>query len=153
MTAPPLGALRDIHLPPPPLLAAPWFMITAMAIGLTIAVCWLAYRMLRRRRLRAALRALAGMEITYKDDGDTTRLVSGLSQLLRHHALAVGMQPTVGGLSGDEWLRFLDATGGRGAFAGGIGAVLVSRPYRSHGAVDTAALIALVRRWLKENPA
>ncbi|HEY3326507.1 MAG TPA: DUF4381 domain-containing protein [Novimethylophilus sp.] len=155
MTAPALSALRDIHLPPPPLLASPWLMaiVIVMAIAPAIAACWVAYRTLRRRRLRAALRELARLETTYSRDGDTTRLVSGLSQLLRRHALACFPQPAVGGLSGSDWLRFLDNTGGGGKFASGVGTALASRPYRSHGAVDEAALIALARRWLKENPA
>lgn len=154
MSAPSLDALRDIHLPPPPALAAilpePW-MAAAGAV-LVLAAAAGAWRSIRRRRLRATLRELDRLAADHRRDGDTTRLVAGLSRLLRRRTLERYPEAGVAGLAGTGWLDFLDAHGGGGAFRNGAGAALEWRPYANQGQVDEAALVALVRRWLKANP-
>lgn len=156
MTTPSLAELRDIHLPPPPWPAAlldeqasALALIAALA-GALLAWSW---RRWTRRRLHAALRELARLAGDHRRHGDTTRLVRGLSHLLRQHAIARFPATDAAGLVGDAWLCFLDAHGGGGAFGKGVGSVLASRPYRADGDVDVAALIDLVRRWLQANPA
>lgn len=154
MTAATLDALRDIHLPPTPVLALavpPWWLAAAVLV-LLAAVFWLVRRFVRRRSLRIALRELAGLAADHAREPDATRLARGLSRLLRRYAMVRFAQPGIEGLSGSAWLRFLDAQGGKGAFCHGIGATLETRPYQSCGAFDEAALIALVRRWLNANP-
>lgn len=162
MTPPALDQLRDIHLPPPPALAAllpaefaaEWVAATIailMLLGGFAATRWLAgFR--RRRPLRRALGELSRLADAHRRDGDTTRLVRGLSALLRHYAMSRFPARAVAGLAGDDWLRFLDSRGGEGAFTDGIGTVLASRPYRPDGAIDDKALVALVGRWLRANP-
>lgn len=157
-TAPSLDDLRDIHLPPPPYLTTlvpeGWeAALVVAALALFVATLWGLLRFLRRRRLRCALRELAGLAADHRRDGNATRLAAGLSRLLRRYAVARFPQTEVAGLTGSDWLRFLDAHGGQGAFVDGAGAALASRPYRTAGEVDAAALIAVVRRWLKANPA
>jgi ABC-type nickel/cobalt efflux system permease component RcnA len=154
MNSPSLDALRDIHLPPPPALAAvlpePW-MAAAGAVLVLVAAMW-AWRAICRRRLRAVLRELSRLAAAHRQDGDTTRFVAGLSRLLRRRALECYPEAGVAGLTGTVWLDFLDAHGGGEAFRHGAGAVLEWRPYTHQGPVDEAALVALVRRWLKANP-
>ena len=154
MTAPALDALRDIHLPPLPVLVTvlPSWWLAAAALVLLVAACWLARRWLRLRPLRAALRELAQLASFHARDADTTRLVRGVSRLLRRYAMTRFAQPGIAGVSGKAWLVFLDAHGGDGAFCHGVGAALEARPYQSGGALDEAALMALVRRWLQANP-
>ena len=154
MTAASLESLRDIHLPPVPVLATllpPWWLLAALLAVLAATVWWLR-RWLRRRPLRAALRELAVLASAHVRDADSTRLASGLSGLLRHYALARFTQDRVAGLTGVAWLDFLDAHGGAGSFRQGVGAVLAARPYQPGGAFDEAAVLALVRRWLQANP-
>lgn len=129
----------------------PWWLAIA-ALALVLAVAWWLRRFRQRRALRTALRKLRELARAHARDGDATGLARGLSRLLRHHATLRFAQADVAGLTGGEWLRFLDAHGGEGAFCHGVGTVLESRPYRDAGAVDAAALIALVRRWLLANP-
>ena len=154
MTSPSLAELRDIHLPPPPfpasLSADEW--MAAGALVLAAAAAWSAWRFLRRRRLRAALRELSGLAATHARDGDVQRLAGGLSRLLRSYALSRFPQAGIAGLTDAAWLAFLDAHGGNGAFSSGAGATLAWLPYSSRGEVDAAALIAVVRRWLEANP-
>ena len=154
MTAPALDALRDIHLPPLPVLVTvlPSWWLAAAALVLLVAACWLARRWLRLRPLRAALRELAQLASFHARDADTTRLARGVSRLLRRYAMTRFAQPGIAGLTGNAWLVFLDSHGGDGAFCHGVGAALEARPYQSGGALDEAALMALVRRWLQANP-
>lgn len=154
MTAPSLDELRDIHLPPAPELATlqPFWWQAVAGLALLAATLWLARRFVRQRPLRAALRELAGLEAAHACDADATQLARGLSRLLRRYAIARFSQAGVEGLTDSAWLAFLDAHGGgEGAFSHGVGAILAARPYQRCGAFDEAALLALVRRWLKAN--
>lgn len=154
MTPASLDALRDIHLPPAPLLVAlgssGW--LAAAALLLLAGAIWWGRRWRRRRPLRAALRELARLAGAHARAADPTRLAGGLSRLLRRYAVVRFAPAPIAGLSGRAWLDFLDAHGGAGDFAQGVGAVLETRPYQSRGAFDEAALMALVRRWLQANP-
>lgn len=159
MNAPSLADLRDIHLPPTPWPASALpegevllALLAASLLAFAALVGWLLQHVARRRQ-RAALRELARLAAGHRRDGDATRLACGLSRLLRHHAAARFPAAGTAGLVGNAWLSFLDAHGGDGAFAAGVGAALASRPYRADGELDAAALIALVRRWLEANPA
>jgi hypothetical protein len=154
MTTPSLDALRDIHLPPLPVLvtALPSVWLAAAALALLVLAFWLARRWLRLRPLRAALRELAQLGSAHASDADATRLALGVSSLLRRYAMTRFAQPGIAGLTGSAWLEFLDAHGGDGAFCQGVGAALEARPYQSGGALDEAALLKLVRRWLQANP-
>jgi hypothetical protein len=154
MSAPSLDALRDIHLPPTPGLAtllAEWWLIAAAA-ALLAAAGWGVRRFMQQRQLRMALRQLHRLAAAHARDGDAGRLACGLSQLMRRYAMDRFPQAGIGGLTGTAWLQFLDTYGGDSAFSDGVGAVLATRPYQAQGAFDAAALIALVRRWLKSNP-
>lgn len=158
MNAASLDQLRDIHLPPAPALPAllpeAWAMWAAVAAALTIlaAALWGLRRFVRRRHQRCALRELSSLRAQHAHDGDTTQLARGLSQLVRRHAMRRFPAADVAGLTDVGWLHFLDAHGGDGAFVSGAGAALAWRPYRCDGAVDEAALIDLVRHWLRANP-
>lgn len=156
MTSPSIDELRDIHLPAPPLVALTewegwWLLTVALLILAVILGCWVR-RHAGRRRLRAAQRELARLAASHARDGDATQFTRGLSQLLRRYAQTCFPAAGVEGLSGADWLSFLDAHGGAGEFATGAGAVLEWRPYRGQGEIDAAPLIALVRRWLQANP-
>jgi len=146
-----LDTLRDVHLPPAPALWATteaWYLAAAVALVIT----WTTWRFLRRRRLRTALRALRRLANAHAVDGNTVDLGRGLSQLLREHAVACFPQCGVEGLTGNDWLAFLDTHGGHGRFTRGAGAVLESLPYQACGSADAAALIDAAACWLKANP-
>lgn len=153
MTTLSLDSLRDIHLPPEPMLVvllSPW-SITTVLTALLGAIVWLVRRRLRQQPHRHAMRELKRLSITHGHDGDGTALTRGLSQLLRRYAAQRFGQASVAGLTGRDWLNFLDAHGGAGGFCNGVGAILETRPYQTAGDFDAAALIALVGHWLQEN--
>jgi len=51
--------------------------------------------------------------------------------------------------TGERWLEYLDACGGGEDFRSGIGRVLIDAPFRAHCEYDSVALIALVRRFVR----
>ena len=70
-----------------------------------------------------------------------------LSHFLRR--LSRQTVPAAATLAGEHWLNHLDACAATNEFTAGVGRVLIEAPYRPAPAYDTAALIALVRRWVR----
>lgn len=148
--------LRDLHLPEAigwwP-LAPGWWLLLALALaGLLLA----ARAIYRRRRQgaarRRALAELARLEAAYASDGDVVRFASALSTLLRRAMLAYAPRDEVAGLTGREWLEWLDRGLERQPFSSGPGQTLAALPYRGRageGEVDVAGLIDAVRSRLR----
>jgi predicted membrane metal-binding protein len=150
-----LAGLRGYHYPDPVSWWPPapgWWLLAALLLVLAGAVT---LALLRRQRRRAALRA-ALRELDSLGGGVTDRspseLARQLSRLLRRYALTRFPRHEVAGLTGDDWLRFLDAHGGDSTFTRGIGRQLQDAPYRAGGdSAATAELVALVRGWIMRN--
>jgi Ca-activated chloride channel family protein len=115
---------------------------TVLAALLALALLWLAVRAARRWRAnayrRAALRALDAA-------GDDPVKIAAI---LRRTALAAYPRSEVAALTGADWLRFLDATGGEGGFTDGPGATLAAAPYAPAGDASSVGLAPLARRWV-----
>ena len=134
----PLAELRGYHPPDPVSWWPPapgWWLLALLIVGLLIWVTVWALGAWRRRRLaraapRAALDELAALRAAHARDGDATAFARGLSRLLRRFALARYPRRAVAGLSGEDWLAFLDAHGGGGRFQAGPGRELLTAPYR-----------------------
>ena len=153
----PMADLRDWHLPDPVSWWPPapgWWIVAA---GVLIALALVVRLWLRRRgRIsfrRAARRELERLERELATDGDRRRYLAELSRLLRRLALARYPRDQVAGLTGDDWLAFLDATGGAGDFSDGVGRVLIESAYRPADQIDCdpERLAALVGRWIESN--
>ncbi|MEO8802824.1 MAG: DUF4381 domain-containing protein [Rudaea sp.] len=139
--------LRDIHLPPDPgwWPPAPGWWIAAAILVMFIAFAILTLRRARKkRRHRRAILAELDRCIGDAHD-DPAVLAAALSLFLRRIALA--QQPAAVAWQGERWLEYLDKRSGGAEFRSGIGRVLNEAPYRANVDYDTAALIALVRRW------
>lgn len=150
--------LRDIHLPAavswwPP--APGWWLL---AFGVVAGVTVLAWRLWRQRtrRRRQIRRELEQLSRDYRDGGDVSRLLQGLSALLRRAALSVDERARVASLTGADWLQYLDGEVDGRPFSKGPGRVLVIGPYaRASGSASRAAteeLIELCRRRLEAMP-
>ncbi len=159
MTPDPLAGLRDWHLPGPVSWWPPapgWWLLAGLAlIGAVLA----GRRWLRRRRrlaaARAALEHLRRLRAEVAAGGDSRRFAAGVSGLLRRLALIRFPREQVAGLAGRDWLLFLDRTGGGGAFADGVGRVLVDAPFRGDGGLGSASdaeeLTKLAAAWIQAN--
>jgi len=162
-----LAALRDIHLPPPigwwpPAIG--WWLLLALAMIWIAALFW----WLRRRRMRQQcpssittkqLVAAAKLELDRLAEDIKAGLAprqaaANASRLLRRVAiqLAVLRADTndVAGLTGETWLRWLDAQWDRNDFSQGVGQALIDAPYRHTLNIDLSALLPLIRAWLEK---
>lgn len=142
----PLAALRPLHPPAaidwwPP---APGWWVLAVALVLLGGLAWWRWR---RTALRHA--ALAELRQLEQDVHEDARLAAAVSQLLRRVALACFPRRQVAALTGEAWLRFLDAHARHGGFCSGPGRVLLTAPYAARCALDRAALLALARDWIR----
>lgn len=156
--ADPLAGLRDWHLPDPVSWWPPapgWWVLVVLGLIL-IALLW-RWWLVRRRRgaaARAARSELKRLRETAVSGGDPREFAASVSMLLRRLALERFARERVAGITGADWLAFLDETGGGDGFTRGSGRALVEAPYRPHrsaesdGGVDVGALADLAERWI-----
>ena len=104
--------LREIHLPEsvgwwPP--APGWWLLPVLLL-LGLAVAWYARHLYRRRKFSAinmARRELAAIRSRYAADRDAGRCVRSVSGLLRRVSISVFPRAESAGLTGADWLAFL----------------------------------------------
>jgi hypothetical protein len=151
--------LRDIHLPGAPGWWAPapgWWLVA----GLLILLMLLAYGWYRhypgRCLQRAALSELAIIAAAFDKAHDDQRLIQALSIWLRRVCISCYPVVDVAGLTGDDWLKFLDKTlvntTSSQAFSQGPGKVILSAPYQQQCQVNGLELLSLCRFWLMTLP-
>lgn len=149
--------LRDLHLPEAigwwPLAPGWWFLIVLAVAG----IAYYAYRALRRWRhnamRRVALRELTRIQKAYKSGVDEFSLAIELSELLRRTMLAYAPRHEVAGLTGEQWLHWLDQGLEEQPFSKGSGQNVESLPYRRpdriEDDVDVEGLIDAIRTRLR----
>ena len=147
--------LRDIHAAAAPGFWPPapgWWLLAVLLVALlAMSTLWL-LRRYRSYRLKCQIMH----ELDTLGNGTTTDktedFLSHLSMLLRRIALRRYSREQVASLTGSDWLRFLDATGGDGDFEHGVGQILETGPYRPPGReLPADELLTLARRWVKQN--
>ena len=148
--------LRDLHLPEVIGLwpfAPGWWVVILLAI---VFLGFLARRYVRRRARGAARRhALSQLnELTaeFEQHRDAVAFSSGLSELLRRTMLAYAPRGEIAGLTGDEWVTWLDKDLDQPRFKGKTGRKLLELPYRKPAddvsAMDLVDVVAAVRQRL-----
>ena len=151
----PLTQLKPLHLPhaisawPP---APGWFLLIIIILALfsLLLFNWLQRRKQTRPK-KIALAHLQSLEVACQDPKYTTQVLSDVSKLLKRVALLHHPRQEVAGLSGQQWLAFLDATGLTEEFSTGIGRILVSSAYSQRIPKNAQALFPLVRQWIEKN--
>ncbi len=145
--------LRDLHLPEAigwwPLAPGWWVLIGAALIGLGFLV-----RHWRRTRSRSAARRYALRQLKvivheYEGHKDAVAFGASVSELLRRTMLAYAPRKKVAGLTGEEWLAWLDQDLAQPVFVSGPGRQLLDLPYRNPEpelrVADMDRLVAAVR--------
>ncbi|MEJ2620532.1 MAG: DUF4381 domain-containing protein [Candidatus Thiodiazotropha sp.] len=154
-TADPLSELRSYHLPDPVSWwpPAPGWWLTALILLIVIALLlgWLVRRQQRRAAAHQAIRELDQLRSAQLEKPNPLLFVRGLSSLLRRFALTRFPRHEVAGLTGSEWLAFLDTHGGAGRFREGSGQLLGEAPYLPAAEVPIEELAMLVRDWIRNN--
>lgn len=153
----PLAALRDIHLPPPVASWPPapgWWLLAAFLLLLVIGIpLWLWLRH-RRRYWRWARAELATIDRQLTTADDPRPLLLALATLIRRVALCRAPARHAASQHGADWQAFL--TDGPGGLSAADAELLATAPYLpppqlAQLTIDRRALVAAVRRWLKEN--
>ena len=150
--------LRDIHLPEPiswwP-IAPGWWMIVASAI-LVFIVFFISRKIYLSRRLKREISAeLETIKQQFQATQDKSQLAKSLSVLLRRACITYYPSRHIAGLTGRDWLSYLDSTMANSAaakkFHSDIGQTLLDAPYLPEGTeldYDAQALIQLCQSWL-----
>ena len=143
--------LRDIHLPDPigwwP-LAPGWWGLLVLLISL---IGILVYVIRRRRRVTPIKLALAELaQLEANPDLSTREQLEALSILMRRVALTLYPRDEVAGRVGEDWLNWLDRTGGEPAFQQEAGRLLADLPYRpAQSEAEVIELFRLCHQWIK----
>jgi hypothetical protein len=149
----PLSDLRDIHLPPSPPFWPPapgwWLLALAAIAALAFAVRFALLAWRRGRARRAAARAMSRLRARYERGEALNLLTAELATILRRAAMSRHPRAQVAGLTGRDWLEFLDDDTHQ--FTEGVGRCLATAPYARDEAVDLDALLALCETWVKRN--
>jgi len=151
--------LRDIHLPAdiawwPP--APGWWLLLGVLV-LCIVLGIYAYRYwLARQVRRAATRELNMIKTNYLQAADDPQLLQAVSVWLRRVCLSCYPRREVAGLTGQEWLAFLDQQLSKSKqaqrFNSDIGQALLKGPYQQTTQVDAEKLLLLCQLWLRHLP-
>ena len=145
--------LRDLHLPDAigwwPLAPGWWVVIVLTLIGLGFLLrAWLRVRA-RGAARRFALRQLDSIVQQYDEHKNPVTFGASLSELLRRTMLAYAPRLDVAGLTGEEWLRWLDQDLAQPVFSNGPGRQLLALPYQNPNTElpdsDMDRLVAAVR--------
>ncbi len=158
-----LQGLHDVVVPGPiswmPQTAGWYVVVVLLLAGLTL----LTVRVHRRRRANryrgVALKELDRIRGLARQPSSRTAALLELPVLVKRTALSFRERNKVAGLTGDDWLGFLDGTYGGHAFSRGPGRLLVDLPYRDQAYIETLeeaeveALFALVGRWISRHSA
>jgi len=149
----PLTSLRDIHLPPPVSFWPPapgWTVLAAiiLLIGFVLAYFYLK-RCERARAKNAALKKLQQLQQLQDQQLNAVFLLGQLSSLLKRVALAYFPREQVAGLTGVNWLLFLNKTGDTKNFTSTAGRLLMSGPYQNKITENITPLFAYSKEWIR----
>lgn len=148
--------LRDLHLPETigwwP-LAPGWWVLIALAL---VALGYLLRYYLKMRAKgaarRHALRQLDVLATDFEQHRDAVKFSAKLSELLRRTMLAYAPRHDIAGLTGDDWLEWLDRDFDEPKFQTDTGRKLLELPYRRAddevAAMDLIDVVAVVRQRL-----
>jgi len=149
--------LRDLHLPDAiglwPLAAGWWVLIALVVagVGYLLYKQYLKWRWNAARRL--ALSELGRVRTAFESGADALTLGKELSELVRRSMLAYAPRGEVAGLTGDNWLAWLDRGLDDKPFTSGPGKTLESLPYQRPekvaDEVDISGLIDAVHQRLR----
>jgi len=147
--------LRDIHAAPPPAFWPPapgwWVLAAVLLVTLAAMAVWGFRRYRAYRQKRRIMEELEQLGSSYTKENNAG-FITELSTLLRRVALRRYARTRVASLTGTDWLRFLDDTGGAGEFEKGVGQILEAGSYQPQTReVPAAELLTLVRRWVSKN--
>lgn len=147
-----LQQLKDIHLPNPismwPVTPG-WIILLVLVLGFMSYLIYSIYRQYKKKSaIRFALSRLKYLKSSLSENSNNTHIAAELSTLIRRTALHYFQREKIAGLTGNDWLNFLNHTGNTTQFTEEIGYLLVNAPYRKNNTADLRPLIGLIQEWL-----
>lgn len=149
---PALQQLKDIHLPH---AVAMWPVAPGWIVLYLLTLTLLIYTIYRWRQKRKRSRAiqyahqrLATLRQLQQHNSDNINIAAELSTLIRRTALYYFQRDAIAGLSGKEWLTFLNNSGHTDQFTDKAGQLLLDAPYRKQNSTDLEPLFNLTEQWL-----
>ncbi|MGZ4994906.1 MAG: DUF4381 domain-containing protein [Methylobacter sp.] len=149
---PTLLDLKDIHEPEaigwwPPAIG--WWILAVLIPLLILLLVWLYKRLTRKTAIKTANNILA--QIKQDQTRDNLQKLSDLSVLVRRVAISMSPRAKAAGLTGRQWLEFLDRSVKGLPFSDGAGRLLADAPYRKTPPTEQelSQLIDLCEDWLK----
>lgn len=145
--------LREIHLPEPihwwPLAFGWWILFFLLLV--VIVLSYFGIRDLLRPNLkREASKVLNEIENNFEETRDSSKCISDISFFLRRVALSRNTSPHIAGITGEEWLKYLDQDLGQPEFSKGAGQILLTGPYcQNSDAEKITQLLLLCHKWVK----
>jgi len=146
--------LRDIHLPDPvswwPLAPGWWALMMLLVIVVLLTTYFIRrYRNHKISALYLAKQELERIKTEFILNQDKSNLVKELSELIRRLSISIFPREQSAGLTGEEWLKFLDKYSHKNEFDNGIGRVLIEAPYQADPEFNTNELIDLISIWIE----
>jgi len=149
---PGLQQLKDIHLPKsiPMWLTAPgWIALYMIATGL---IGYGIYYWYKRKKqgytIQYAMNQLNQLQTLATHNPENINIAAEISTLIRRTALYYFRRDRIAGLSGQDWLNFLNNSGNTTLFTAEAGQLLIDAPYRQYHHGDLAPLFSLTQHWL-----
>ncbi len=143
--------LRDIHLPEaigwwPPALG--WWLLAILIPLLIGLLVWLYKGITRKTAIKAARKLL--LQIKQDQQRDNSQKLKDLSTLIRRVAISVAERDECAGLTGNEWLEFLERSIKGSPFTQGMGKLLANAPYQKNPPTESeiVQLTGLCEDWL-----
>ena len=144
--------LQDIHLPEaigwwPPAIG--WWLLAILIPLLIVLLFWLYKRMTRKTAIKAAKKLLLQIkQDQQRDNSQKLRDLSALDSACGHQHKRT--ETNAPGLTGQQWLEFLDRSVTGAPFTQGIGQLLADAPYRNTPPTEQeiSQLISLCEDWL-----
>ncbi len=150
--------LKDIHLPDPVSwwpLAPGWWIIAAGVLFILAAIFIVRKIYLSKQLKRDITAELEKIKQQFQTTQNKIQLAKSLSVLLRRASITYYPAIHIAGLTGDNWLQYLDKSNTQSSnekkFQGESGNVLLTAPYLADNSTvefDANALIQLCESWL-----
>ena len=159
----PLPELRDIHLPGEPSmwpLAIGWWITLVLLIVIFILVFLAFLKIQQHKKFKKysdeVLQQFSTLEADLKEN-PSNQTIAKINTHLRQVAINTYQRESIAGLTGVDWLRFLDESGNTSHFTQGDGKILIEAPYQSESQTQSMldlsnqnAFLSLIESWIKK---
>lgn len=150
--------LRDIHLPEAiswwPIAPGWWLLAAGLLLALLVII--IARKVFLSRQLKRDIKVeLENIKQQFQQTQNKSQLAKSLSILIRRTTISYYPSKNIAGLTGENWLVFLDQTNANASadikFESRTGNVLLTAPYQSEDSLadfDSQTFIRLCESWL-----